>query len=113
MKSKIAVLTVLYAHVLLIPWIDIFPDFLIRFGPFLLSVYIYFSINNGRLCSKYNIDTILGLLLLSLAVCTIITSISVNTIDVDSVTQHTAKDKYENNGIAIFFSWCKKINHYI
>lgn len=109
MKSKIAVLTVLYAHVLLIPWIDIFPDFLIRFGPFLLSVYIYFSINNGRLCSKYNIDTILGLLLLSLAVCTIITSISVNTIDVDSVTLHTAKDKYANNGIAFGITTAIKV----
>ena len=109
MRSKIAVLTVLYAHVLLIPWIDIFPDFLIRYGPFLLSIYIYFSISNGRLYTKFNFDTILGLLLLSLAVCTIITSISVNTIDVDSVTAHTAKDKYANNGIAFGITTAIKV----
>ena len=88
MKSRIAVLTIIYAHVLLIPWGGLFPHFLNRYGPFLLSMLLMININNVRhyiTCPK---DKILGGMLLLLFASTIITSISVNDINVDSVLLH-------------------------
>ena len=110
MKSKIAIQTVIYAHVLLIPWIDLLPPFIYRYGPFLLSVLLMISINNTWHYIKSPKDKFLGFMLFALMASTIITSISVNDINVNSVLLHDSnKLHYENNGIAFGITTALKV----
>ncbi|CCZ69786.1 putative uncharacterized protein [Bacteroides sp. CAG:702] len=110
MRSKIAILTVIYAHVLLIPWIDLLPPIIYRYGPFLLSVLLIISINNAWLYIKSPKDKFLGFMLFALMASTIVTSISVNEINVDSVLlDDSNKLHYENNGIAFGITTALKV----
>ena len=110
MKSKIAVLTVIYAHVLLIPWGDLLPSSFHRYGTFLLSVLLMININNVRHYIMSPKDKFLGIMLLSLVVSTIITSIGVNGINVDSVLLHDPNElHYENNGIIFGITTALKV----
>lgn len=110
MKSRISILTVIYAHVLLIPWGGLLPSILSRYGPFLLSVLLMVNINNIGRYIKLPKDKILGIMLLVLTAGTIITSFTVNDTDVDSILQQAPSGfRYENNGIVFGVTTALKV----
>ena len=110
MKSKIGFLTVLYAHVLLIPWYDALPVFIYRYGSFLLSVIIFINLYNVRKYVFSAQNKRLIILLLLLTISTIYTSINVNNINVNSIVLHgTNKLQYDNNGVAFGVTTALKV----
>ena len=98
--SRTFLLTILFAHILLIPWALIFnlPDVLGRYGSFALAVILFVGMSNKSYYLPFAKNKTINVLILCLFLCTVITSFKVNDFDVYKCAKITYASHYESNG---------------
>lgn len=100
--EKLGFSTIVFAHILLIPWTLILnlSGVAGRYGAFVLALYLFLSMPQKERYLSFAKNRVINILVLSLTLCIAVTSFKVNELNVYDLAKTTYASKYENNGIA-------------